>query len=89
MKLPQDQWPNNEFLVDEKLVNKEKKVVTKTITNNVQLISKDPWYAKKSSYLLCLRGVAWLKKIHQQLFGQEEEYGTSYGLPKYARNQGS
>lgn len=80
MKLPQSQWPNEEFIVDENLVNSEKKTTVKIVVNNINLIKEDPWYAKKSSYLQCLRGVAWLKRFINNCLAKERNLVRQTGF---------
>lgn len=63
LKLPQNQWPNEEFTVNEQLVNAEKKVTSKLVMKNTVEVWKDPWFAQKSSHLLCLRILAWINRF--------------------------
>lgn len=64
LKLPQTQWPNDSFTVDEDAVNAEKKKNTsKSVTKNTVEVINDPWFAKRESYLLCLRSMAWMNRF--------------------------
>lgn len=64
LKLPQAQWPSEEFIVNEEEVNVEKKkdVIKTVINNNVEAI-ENLWFARRSSYILCLRILAWIKRF--------------------------
>lgn len=77
LKLPQNQWPNEEFTVDEELVNSEKKATIKSVLKNkVEIIAADPWFAQKSSYLLSLRIFAWIKRLKDNCLARKR------GLPR-------
>lgn len=63
LKLPRAQWPNEDFMVDEELVDAERKTVHLIVTNNVTETLEEPWFAKRGSYLLCLRILAWINRF--------------------------
>lgn len=79
LKLPQNQWPNEEFIEDEQLVNAEKKVINKLVTKNKVEIWKDPWFAKKSSYLLCLRILAWINRLKDNCLARKRNMSKRSG----------
>lgn len=65
LKSSEDQWPVQDFEIDEDIINSEKRksVKNNNVNINVPVIIEDPWFAKNSSYLLCLRGLAWVKRF--------------------------
>lgn len=64
LRLPQQQWPNTEFIVDEELVNVEKKKSSiKPVSSMSIQVTGDPWYAKRQSYIQNLRILAWIQRF--------------------------
>lgn len=72
LKLSQSHWPNEDFTIDENLVQSEKKVLTKSVMKNKVEILEDPWFAQKSSYLLCLRILAWIQRFKDNCLAQKK-----------------
>lgn len=80
LKLPQNQWPNEEFVVIEDMVNSEKKrSVDKLMMKNSVQIIHDPWYAKRQSYLLNLRILAWVQRFKNNCLARKKKVLRQYG----------
>lgn len=73
LKRPSSEWPSQSYCVNEDEVNSErKKIVQEEMSlSNIPTIVDQPWFAKKNSYIINLRGVAWLKRFrHNSLAGK-------------------
>ncbi|XP_037029723.1 uncharacterized protein LOC119069705 [Bradysia coprophila] len=64
LKLPKNEWPNEQFETDEDKVNEERKKSANiaTMSNTTEKI-EDPWFAKRQSHLLNLRILAWVQRF--------------------------
>lgn len=64
LKRPANEWPNEEFQIDEEAVNAEKKKSVQ-LSNNLKIISvvEEPLYSKTSSHILNLLKIARLKRF--------------------------
>ncbi len=81
LKRPSSEWPSQDYCVNEDEVNGErKKIVQEEMSlNNIPEIVDRPWFAKKNSYIINLRGIAWLKRFRHNSLASKNNLKKKIG----------